>query len=80
MCLAIPMKIVKIDGPMAVAEANGVQTLVNISLMPGVKLNERVIVHAGFIIERLDDSEADAIEQTWKEYMDTLEKEKPLNI
>ena len=75
MCLAIPMEIIEIDGPNAVAECNGVRTNVNIALIPDIKLHEKVLVHAGFVIERLDEESAKAIEETWAEYMASLEKE-----
>ncbi|MDY6970231.1 MAG: HypC/HybG/HupF family hydrogenase formation chaperone [Spirochaetota bacterium] len=69
MCLAVPMKIIKIDGNEAVAEAYKVETVVNTTLFPEIKLNDKVLVHAGFIIEKLDPDEARAIEETWDEYL-----------
>ena len=69
MCLAVPMEIIEINGNQATAEAYGVETVVNISLMPDVKLNDKVLVHAGFIIEKLDDDEASQIEEIWEEYL-----------
>ncbi|MDY6934594.1 MAG: HypC/HybG/HupF family hydrogenase formation chaperone [Spirochaetota bacterium] len=74
MCLAIPMRIIKIDGEMAIAEAKGVETMVNTSLVPDLKLNDRVIIHAGFVIERLDAEEADEIEKIWEEYEELLKE------
>ena len=58
MCLAIPMTIVKIDGSTALAVANGVETQVNIAMTPDIKINEKVLVHAGFVIEKLDEEQA----------------------
>jgi len=75
MCLAVPMKITKIEGNRAVAEARGVETVVNISLMPDVKMGDKVIVHAGFIIEKLDEEAALEIEKIWDEYLEKLENE-----
>lgn len=75
MCLAVPMKITKIEGNRAVAEARGVETVVNISLMPDVKMGDKVIVHAGFIIEKLDEEAALEIEKVWDEYLEKLENE-----
>ncbi|MBP7735419.1 MAG: HypC/HybG/HupF family hydrogenase formation chaperone [Spirochaetes bacterium] len=75
MCLAVPMTITKIEGTRAVAEARGVETAVDISLMPEVKINDKVIVHAGFIIERLDEKEAAEIDKVWDQYLEQLEKE-----
>lgn len=75
MCLAVPMTITKIEGTRAVAEARGVETMVDISLMPDVKINDKVIVHAGFIIERLDEKEAGEIDRVWDQYLEQLDKE-----
>lgn len=75
MCLAVPMKIIEIDGLYAVAEAQGVKTDVNISLVPDIRKDEKVLVHAGFVIERLDENDARDIEETWNEYYAHLEKE-----
>lgn len=69
MCLAVPMTITKIEGGRAVAEARGVETLVDISLVPDLKINDRVIVHAGFVIERLDEQAAREIDEVWDKYL-----------
>lgn len=68
MCLAIPMTIIRMEEHRAVAFANGVETLVDISLAPDLKLNDKVLVHAGFVIEKLDPEEAKEIEKVWDEY------------
>lgn len=62
MCLAVPMKIVEIrtDG-IGVAELDGSRHEVNLSLVPEAGLGTYVIVHAGFAIERMNESEANAI-------------------
>jgi hydrogenase expression/formation protein HypC len=75
MCLAVPMKIIQIDGFYAVAEAKGVKTDVNITLVPDIKVNDKVLVHAGFAIEHLDENDAKDIEATWDEYYAILEEE-----
>jgi hydrogenase expression/formation protein HypC len=74
MCLAIPMTIIKIEGDYAVAESKGVETSVNISLVPDIKLNDRVIIHAGFVIERLDPEEAEERDKLWNEYERMIEE------
>ena len=58
MCLGIPMKILKIDGERALADLSGVKKEISIQLMESVKLGDYVIVHAGFAIEKLSESEA----------------------
>lgn len=80
MCLAVPMEIVKIEGSTAVAASRGVETKVNIMLAPEeIHVGDRVLVHAGFIIEKLDPEAAQQIEETWQEYMDSLEETEPLS-
>ena len=74
MCLAVPMKIIKIEGPEAVVEAHGVETVVNTSLVPDIKLNDKVIIHAGFVIQKLDESEAREIEDVWNDYLKKQEE------
>ncbi len=74
MCLAVPMKIIKIDGDMAIAESKGVETRVNTSLVPDLELNDMVIIHAGFIIEKLDPEEADIRGKIWDEYEKSLKE------
>jgi hydrogenase expression/formation protein HypC len=61
MCLAIPAKIVKINGQLAIVDFQGVQKEVNISLVD-VKIGEYVMIHAGFAIEKMDKNYAKEIE------------------
>ena len=59
MCLAVPMKLVKIeDATSAVADLSGVQYFVDLSLLNNPQIGDYVIVHAGFAIELLDQNEA----------------------
>ncbi|MBN1534699.1 MAG: HypC/HybG/HupF family hydrogenase formation chaperone [Spirochaetes bacterium] len=73
MCLAIPMKITKIDGQTAMAEVNGVRTEINIALTPDINIDDKVLVHAGFSIEKLDEEAARDIEIVWEEYLKIIE-------
>ncbi len=68
MCLAVPMQIKKIEDDVATAEYNGVATQVNIALTPDIIVGDKVLVHAGFIIEKLDEAAAKEIEDAWQEY------------
>ncbi|MBN1916822.1 MAG: HypC/HybG/HupF family hydrogenase formation chaperone [Verrucomicrobia bacterium] len=58
MCLAVPMRVVSVEGTAGTVELGGVQQPVNLTLLPDVKPGEYVIVHAGFALERLDQDEA----------------------
>jgi len=55
------MKVIEFTaGGRGVTELEGTTYDVDLSLTPGVQLNDFVIVHAGFAIEKLDAQEADA--------------------
>lgn len=58
MCLAIPMRVVSIDGPLAQVEEAGVRREARLDLVEGIAVGDYVIVHAGVAIERLDPDEA----------------------
>ncbi len=67
MCLAIPMKVVKIEGPSGIVELGGVKRNINLELLDGVRVGEYVIVHAGFAIQKIDDKEAEETIEILKE-------------
>ena len=70
MCLAIPLKLISIDGNSAVGEAAGVQRAVRVDFIDQPKIGDHVIVHAGFAIERLTDEQAQASLDAWREVAD----------
>jgi len=59
MCLAIPLRLVSVDGTDAVGEVGGIQREVSVMMTPDVKVGDYVIVHAGFAIQVLDQKEAE---------------------
>ena len=59
MCLAIPAKIISVDGTTAHCEMSGVTKDVDISLTPQAKAGDWVIVHVGFALNRIDEKEAE---------------------
>jgi len=59
MCLAVPMKVIEIEGPVARVEEAGVRREVRVDLVEGLKVGDYVIVHAGIAIDRLDPEEAE---------------------
>lgn len=60
MCLAIPAKIVKLYDPdLALVEMDGVSKEINVSLLPDLNPGDYVIVHVGYALSRLDESEAE---------------------
>lgn len=57
MCLAIPGIVGEIDGEaqQASIDYNGVKKMASIMLMPQVAIGDYVLVHAGFIIQIIDE-------------------------
>ena len=70
MCLAVPGKIIEISGNTARVDIEGLVREANISLLPGVKAGDYVIVHAGFAMERYDEKDAKETLRLIKEMMD----------
>ncbi len=54
MCLAIPMRIIEIDGVTAVTEVDGVKRQVRLDLLPEAAVGDYVLVHAGLAIAMVD--------------------------
>jgi hydrogenase expression/formation protein HypC len=58
MCLAIPSKIVRIDGEMAVIDVDGTQREASLLLLEDARVGDYVIVHAGFALHKIDETTA----------------------
>lgn len=72
MCLAVPLKIVEIDGLDAVGEVEGLRRRMRLDFIKEPKVGEYVIVHSGFAIERLPEKQALADIEAWAEVRDAL--------
>ncbi len=58
MCLAIPLKVTKIENEMGTVEVDGVIRKASLILLEDVKVGDYVIVHAGFAINTIDEKAA----------------------
>lgn len=67
MCLAVPSKIVKIDGDNAVVEIDGIRRTVNISLVRNVQTGDYVLLHAGFAIQKWSEEDVREYREIMKE-------------
>ncbi len=72
MCLAVPLKIVEIDGLNAIGEVEGLRRRMRLDFIKEPKVGEYVIVHAGFAIERLPEAQALADIEAWAEVENAL--------
>jgi hydrogenase expression/formation protein HypC len=73
MCLGIPAKIMEINGDIAKVDFGGVTREVDISLVEA-KVEDYVIIHAGFAIQILSEEDATETLQLFQELLDTEEK------
>ena len=66
MCLAIPGRITRLGAGEGLARAGnvdfgGVEKEVNLAYVPEAKVGDYVIVHAGFALSRVEESEANVV-------------------
>ena len=60
MCLAVPMRIVKIlDGGRALVKQDDLETEVELTLIEEPRVGDYVLIHAGYAIDLLDLQEAE---------------------
>jgi len=73
MCLAVPLKIVSVEGNQALGEAAGLTQKLRVDFLPGIRPGDYVMVHAGFAIEQLSEQQARENLACIQEALDALE-------
>jgi hydrogenase expression/formation protein HypC len=58
MCLAVPAKVISIEGNLAKVDMMGNTTTADLSLLESVAVGDYVMVHVGFAIQKYDEEEA----------------------
>jgi len=59
MCLGVPAKVVRIEGQEATVAIGSVEYQSSLLLMDDVKVGDYILLHAGFVIEKIDPAEAE---------------------
>ena len=72
MCLAVPLRLITINGNDAVGEAMGMRRAVRVDFIHEPKIGDYVMVHAGFAIERLEEAQALEDLEAWEELSNAL--------
>lgn len=72
MCLAIPMKIMEIDGASAVVDAGGVSRKARVDLLPDLRVGDYVLMHAGLAIAKVDADEAEETLAVFREFTNEI--------
>lgn len=83
MCLSIPSKVVQIDEQtnLATVDTMGVQREASLDLMAesDVKIGDYVLIHIGFIMNKIDEEDALASLETYKEILAAMDEEERQN-
>jgi len=78
-CLSIPSKVVEIsdDNLMCVVDTFGVKREANLMMLADdeVKVGDYVLIHIGFAMNKIDEEEALASIDTYREILEALDKE-----
>jgi hydrogenase expression/formation protein HypC len=74
-CLAVPARIVSIEGTKGVIDLDGVRREISLMLCPGSQVGQYALVHAGFAITVLDEEEAQKGLDAFAEYRRLMEEE-----
>jgi hydrogenase expression/formation protein HypC len=67
MCVAVPHRVIEINGHNGTLESMGVITKADISLIEDLKPGDYVLVHAGIAITKVDPEEAEETISIFKE-------------
>ena len=70
MCLAVPGKVLSIDGNMGIIEVGNLKRNVFLHLVAEVSVDDYVLVHAGCAIQKIDEVEAKITLNILKELAD----------
>lgn len=75
MCLAVPSKIVEIDGQLATVDVMGLRKQVSLLLLPEEpKIGDYVLVHAGFAINRMEPEQAEEALKIFEKLIKDMEE------
>ncbi|NLU46280.1 MAG: HypC/HybG/HupF family hydrogenase formation chaperone [Euryarchaeota archaeon] len=68
MCLAVPGKILRIEGDTAEIDFGGVIRKANVTMVEA-EVGKWAVIHAGFAIEIMDEEEARETLKLWNEFL-----------
>ncbi|MHB1343611.1 MAG: HypC/HybG/HupF family hydrogenase formation chaperone [Thermoleophilia bacterium] len=74
MCLAVPARIVSVNGILGVIDLEGVRREVSLILCPEAAVGQYALVHAGFAISVIDEEEARLSLETFDEFRRIIEE------
>lgn len=73
MCLSLPGRVEILEGPRALVDTAGVKRWCNSLMYPDLQVGDRVLLHAGLVIEIVNEERALEIESAFQELSAALE-------
>ena len=70
MCLAVPGKVMRVNNAHAEVDIMGIRKTINILLVDDLSIGDKVMVHAGYAINKIDEVYYDFLQTTLQEMMD----------
>jgi len=58
MCLAVPARVVELNGDIAIVDLDGIRKETSTLLLDDVAVGDYVLIHVGYALERIDPLEA----------------------
>ena len=79
MCLSIPSKVVEVSDDKTICRVDtmGVQREANLMMMgeDDIKIGDYVLLHIGFVMNKIDEEEALASIETYREILELMDEE-----
>ena len=67
MCLAVPAKIMEIDGDIATVEIDGIRRSGNVCFITSPQIGDYVLIHAGFAIKKWSEEDVNEFNEIMNE-------------
>jgi hydrogenase expression/formation protein HypC len=77
MCLSIPAKVISINGGMAIVSVGGTEYEASLQLLDDVKVDDYILLHTGFAIQKISEEEAIETLKVFEEFDELNEQIKP---
>ena len=73
MCLAIPAKVIEINGETGKASIGGTTVNIGLQMVENIRIGDYVLVHTGFALQKISEEEALETLEIIKEYENSLD-------
>ncbi len=77
MCLSIPAKVISIKDGMAIVSVGGTEYEASLQLLDDVKVDDYILLHTGFAIQKISEEEAIETLKVFEEFDELNEQIKP---